>query len=144
MCIYLWTCNFPIYIHRPRLNNSRQALIVHSYLSDGIYEKNTKINCGRWKPPDSQDFFFFLSSNKKSSRELIARWKLKDFSEGNFSQAMLRLLETPEIQMRRLLTKDKIKCLGHHNWQLWFWKWPHSPILQVGWVGVGISGNGLY
>lgn len=37
-------------------------MIGHSYLSDGIYEKNTEINCG-WdinKLPDSEDFFFFF------------------------------------------------------------------------------------
>lgn len=67
-------------------------------------------------------FFFFLVAIKKAVENLLkGERKLKDFSEGNFSQAMLRLLETPKIQVRRLLTKDKIKCLGHHNWQLWFW-----------------------
>lgn len=41
--------------NRPHLNSSRPAIIVHSYLSDVIYEKNTEINCGRYtnKPPDS-------------------------------------------------------------------------------------------
>lgn len=55
---YLWTHIFSICIHRPLLNNSRQAMIVHSYLSDGMYEKNTEINCGRYtdKPPDSESF----------------------------------------------------------------------------------------
>lgn len=69
-------------------------MIGHSYLSDGIYE-NTEINCG-WdinKLPDSEDFFFFLSNSKKPAENLfMERWKLKVLSEGNFSEAMLRLL----------------------------------------------------
>ena len=47
---------------------------MHFYLSDGIYEKNTEINCGRCidKPPDSEDFVFvFLSSGKNAVENLL-------------------------------------------------------------------------
>lgn len=146
LCIYLQTHNFPIWImlwsmnNRPHLNSSRQAIIVHSYLSDGIYEKNTEINCGRYtnKPPDS-GFFIFLSSSKKAVENLlIERWKLKDLSEGNFSEA---ILETPKIQTRRLLTNNKIKCSGPHNWQLWFWNWSRNSMVQLS--GAGTFWNSL-
>lgn len=90
-------------------NNSGQAIIVHFYLSDETHEKNTEINCVRCtdKPPDSEDFFFFLKQWSKSSTELIERKVYKDLSERNISETMLRLLETPKIQLR-LLIKNKI------------------------------------
>lgn len=86
----IFQCGFP------HLNNSRQAIIGHSYLSDGIYEKNTEIHCGWYTfiSFDSEDFFFFLVSNSERTAEnlFIERRKIQVLSEGNFSEAMLRLL----------------------------------------------------
>ena len=95
-------------------------------MSDGIYEENTEINCGRYtdKSPHSGDFIFIFLSNSKKRRKKAVENLLKtykDLSEGNISEVMLRLLETPKIQVR-LLIKNKIKHSGHHNHQLYFWE----------------------
>lgn len=62
-------------------NNSGQAIIVHFYLSDETHEKNTEINCVRCtdKPPDSEDFFFFLSSGQKAAQNLLKGKRTKTF-----------------------------------------------------------------
>lgn len=54
--IYLQTQHFPIYIHRPYLNNSRQAIIVHSCQMEYM---TTEINvAGAWISLQTQDFSF--------------------------------------------------------------------------------------